>query len=67
MEDGLYNLIQFAINECSLTDDLDDGKKIDDKMLIELLMNIIERRETALKRRMKTEVYDAIQKILTTT
>jgi hypothetical protein len=65
MEDGLYNLIEFAIEECTLLVDLDDQKKIDEKKLIELLMDIIERRETALKRKIKLEVSEAVKKILT--
>jgi len=58
------NLLEFAIEEATLSYDLDDRPIIDQNKLIDMLTDIINRRENALKHRIKKEAQEAIKKVL---
>jgi hypothetical protein len=58
------NLLEFAIEEATLSYDLDDRPIIDKNKLIDMLTDIINRRENALKYRIKKEAQEAIKKVL---
>jgi hypothetical protein len=60
----LNNLLSFAIEESTLSYDLDDRPIIDEERLLEMLAEIVEKRERALKHRVKQEFTDAIKIIL---
>lgn len=60
----LTNLLEFAIEDSTLSYDLDDRPIIDKNKLVDMLSEIINRRENALKHRIKKEAQDAIKKVL---
>jgi len=60
----LTNLLEFAIEDSTLSYDLDNRPIIDQNKLVDVLNEIIRRRETALKHRIKKEAQDAIKKVL---
>lgn len=63
MED-VINILEFAIEDATLSYDMDDRPIIDKDKLIDTLTDIIERRENGLKHRIKSEFTDAVKKIL---
>ena len=60
----INNLLEFAIEDSTLSYDLDDRPIIDKNKLLDMLNDIIQRRENALKHRIKKEAQDAIKKVL---
>ena len=60
----LTNLLEFAIEDSTLSYDLDDRPIIDKNKLVDMLNEIINRRENALKHRIKKEAQEAIKKVL---
>jgi hypothetical protein len=60
----INNLLEFAIEESTLSYDLDDRPIIDKNKLLDMLNDIIQRRENALKHRIKKEAQEAIKKVL---
>jgi hypothetical protein len=58
------NLLEFAIEDSTLSYDLDDRPIIDKNKLVDMLNEIINRRENALKHRIKKEAQEAIKKVL---
>lgn len=58
------NLLEFAIEDSTLSYDLDDRPIIDKNKLVDMLNDIINRRENALKHRIKKEAQEAIKKVL---
>jgi hypothetical protein len=58
------NLLEFAIEDSTLSYDLDDRPIIDKNKLVDMLNDIINRRENALKHRIKREAQEAIKKVL---
>lgn len=58
------NLLEFAIEDSTLSYDLDDRPIIDKNKLVDMLTDIINRRENALKHRIKKEAQEAIKKVL---
>lgn len=63
MED-VINLLEFAIEEATVSYDLDDRPIIDKDKLIDMLTDIIERRDNAIKHRLKSELGDFVKKYL---
>ena len=60
----ITNLLEFAIEDSTLSYDLDDRPIIDKNKLVDMLNDIINRRENALKHRIKKEAQEAIKKVL---
>ena len=60
----INNLLEFAIEDSTLSYDLDDRPIIDNNKLLDMLNDIIQRRENALKHRIKKEAQVAIKKVL---
>jgi hypothetical protein len=60
----INNLLEFAIEDSTLSYDLDDRPIIDKNKLLDMLNDIIQRRENALKHRIKKEAQEAIKKVL---
>lgn len=60
----INNLLEFAIEDATLSYDLDDRPIIDKNKLLDMLNDIIQRRENALKHRIKKEAQEAIKKVL---
>jgi hypothetical protein len=58
------NLLEFAIEDSTLSYDLDDRPIIDKNKLVDMLNDIINRRENALKHRIKKEAQEAIKKVM---
>ena len=58
------NLLEFAIEDSTLSYDLDDRPIIDKNKLVDMLNEIINRRENALKHRIKKEAQEAIKKVM---
>ena len=60
----INNLLEFAIEDSTLSYDLDDRPIIDKNKLLDMLNDIIQRMENALKHRIKKEAQEAIKKVL---
>ena len=60
----INNLLEFAIEDSTLSYDLDDRPILDKNKLLDMLNDIIQRRENALKHRIKKEAQEAIKKVL---
>ena len=58
------NLLEFAIEESTLSYDLDNRPIIDKDNLLDMLEEIIGRRERALKHRITKEAKDALANVL---
>jgi hypothetical protein len=60
----LKNLLEFAIDDSTISYDLDNRPIIDQDNLLGVLEDIISRREKALKYQIRMEIKEAVSKVL---
>lgn len=60
----IYNLVEFAVDDAIVAYDIDERPVIDKDKLKEIVVEIISKREKALKKRFTKEINESVKNIL---
>lgn len=60
----IYNLVEFAVDDAIVAYDIDERPVIDKDKLKEIVVEIISKRERALKKRFTKEINESVKNIL---
>lgn len=60
----IYNLVEFAIDDATVSYDLDERPVIDTDKMKEVMTEIILKREKALKKRLSKQINESVKNIL---